>query len=86
MCYKCYPLNSNSPHEKIIILIGRKYFSNCVVQSNYLIIPTELLTALFFKKNIEAKDCSKFVKTQKKWFICLKFEKKNCKNQTLRRK
>ena len=62
MCYKCYPLNSNSPHEKIIILIGRKYFSNCVVQSNYLIIPTELLTALFLKKTSKQKTAASLLK------------------------
>ena len=47
---------------KFIILIGRKYFSNYVTQSNYLIIETKLLTALF-KNNIETKEYSKFVET-----------------------
>ena len=38
---------------KFIILIGQKYFSNYVAQSNYWIIQTKLLTVLF-KINIEA--------------------------------
>ena len=49
---------------KFIIAIGRKYFSNYVAQSNYCIIQTKLLTALF-KNNIETKEYNKFVKTQK---------------------
>ena len=59
---------------KFIIVIGRKYFSNYVAESNYGIIQTNFLTALFLK-NIETKDCSKFVKTQK-LFFWLKFKKK----------
>ena len=47
---------------KFAIIIGRKYFSKYVTQSNYLIIQTEILTALF-KNNIETKKYSKFVKT-----------------------
>ena len=47
---------------KFTIIIGRKYFSNCVTQSNYLIIQTKLLTALF-KNNIETKEYRKFVET-----------------------
>ena len=47
---------------KFTITIGQKYFSNCVTQSNYLIIQTKLLTALF-KNNIETKEYSKFVET-----------------------
>ena len=47
---------------KSVIIIGRKYFSNYVKQSNYLIIQTKLLTALF-KNNIETKEYSKFVET-----------------------
>ena len=47
---------------KFIILIGRKYFSNYVTRSNYLIIETKLLTALF-KNNIETKEYIKFVET-----------------------
>ena len=58
-----------------IIVIGRKYFSNYVAQSNYWIIQTKLLTALF-KNNIETKEYSNFVKTQK-WFLWLKFKKKD---------
>ena len=49
---------------KFIIVIGRKCFSNYVAQSNYRIIQTKLLTTLF-KNNIETKEYSKFVKTQK---------------------
>ena len=44
---------------KSTIIIGLKYFSNCVTQSNYLIIQTKLLAALF-KNNIETKEYSKF--------------------------
>ena len=44
------------------IIIGRKYFPNCVTQSNYLIIQTKLLNG-FFKNNIETKEYSKFVET-----------------------
>ena len=47
---------------KFTIIIGRKYFSDCVTQSNYLIIQTKLLTALF-KNNIETKEYGKFVET-----------------------
>ena len=47
---------------KFAIIIGRKYFSNNVTQSNYLIIKTKLLTALF-KNDIETKEYSKFVET-----------------------
>ena len=61
---------------KFSIVIGRKYFSNYVAQSNYWIIQTKFLTALF-KNNIETKEYSKFVKTQK-WFQWLKFKKKDC--------
>ena len=43
-------------------VIGRKYFSNCVTQSNYLIIQTKLLNG-FFKNNIETKEYTKFVET-----------------------
>ena len=57
---------------KFTIIIGRKYFSNYVTQSNYLIIQTKLLTALF-KNNIETKEYSKFVETE---MISLK--KKDC--------
>ena len=45
---------------KFTIIIGRKYFSNYVSQSNYLITQTKLLNTLF-KNNIDAKECSKFV-------------------------
>ena len=37
---------------KLIIVIGQKYFSIYVAQSNYWVIQTKLLTALF-KHNIE---------------------------------
>ena len=47
---------------KFTIVIGRKYFSNYVTQSNYLVIQTKLLPALF-KNNIETKEYSKFVET-----------------------
>ena len=53
---------------KLTVIIGRKYFSNCVTQSNYLIIQTKLLTALF-KNNIETKEYSKFVETQKLFLL-----------------
>ena len=53
---------------KFIIVIGRKYFSYYVAQSNYgiiqskyWIIQTKLLTALF-KNSIETKEYSKLVK------------------------
>ena len=49
---------------KFTIIIGRKYFSNYVAQSNYLIIQTKLLNYLF-ENNIETKEYSKFVETQK---------------------
>ena len=39
---------------KFIIVIGRKYFSNYVAQSNYRIIQTKPLTALF-ENDIEEK-------------------------------
>ena len=61
---------------KLIIVIGQKHFSNHVAQSNYWIFQTKLLTALF-KNNIDTKEYSKFVKTQK-WFLWLKFKKKHC--------
>ena len=48
----------------------------CPGQSNYWIIQTKLLTALF-KRNIETKEYKKFVKMQK-WFLWLKFKKKDC--------
>ena len=48
---------------KFTIMIGRKYFSNCVTQNNYLIIQTKLLTTLF-KNNIETREYSKFVEAQ----------------------
>ena len=57
---------------KFIILIGRKYFSNYVAQSNYWIIQAKLLNTLF-KSNIETNEYSKFIKTQK-WFLWLKFK------------
>ena len=47
---------------KSTIIIGLKYFSNYVTQSNYLIIQTKLLAALF-KNNIETKEYSKFFET-----------------------
>ena len=56
---------------KLIIVIGWKYFSNYVAQSNYWVIQTKLLTALF-KNIIEIKKYNKFVKTQK-WFLWLNF-------------
>ena len=40
---------------KFSIIIGQKYFSNYVAQSNYLIIKTKFLLALF-KNNIETKE------------------------------
>ena len=40
---------------KFSIIIGQKYFSNYVAQSNYLIIKTKFLIALF-KNNIETKE------------------------------
>ena len=40
-----------------IILIGRKYFSNCVAQGNYWIIQIKLLTAVSGKNKIETKNC-----------------------------
>ena len=46
---------------EFIIVTNRKYFSNYVAQSNYWIIQTKLLAALF-KNNIETKEYSKFVK------------------------
>ena len=52
---------------KFTIIIGRKYFSNYVSQSNYLITQTKLLNTLF-KNNIDAKECSKFVEAWK-WFL-----------------
>ena len=60
----CYGIVSVATHHmiKFAIIIGRKYFSNNVTQSNYLIIKTKLLTALF-KNNIETKEYSKFVET-----------------------
>ena len=51
---------------KFTIIIGRKYFSQYVTQSDYLIIQTKLTT--LFKNNIETKEYSKFVETEK-WFI-----------------
>ena len=44
---------------KLTIITGRKYFSNYVTHSNYLIIQTKLLTALF-KNNIEIKEYGKY--------------------------
>ena len=46
---------------KFNIMIGRKYFSQYVTQSDYLIIQTKLTTP--FKNNIETKEYSKFVET-----------------------
>ena len=61
---------------KFIIVIGRKCFSNYVAQNNYWIIQTKLFAA-FFKNNNETKEYSQYVKTQK-WFLWLKFKKKDC--------
>ena len=47
--------------RKFNIMIGRKYFSQYVTQSDYLIIQTKLTT--LFKNNIETKEYSKFVET-----------------------
>ena len=47
---------------KFTIIVGRKYFSNYVTKSNYLIIQTKVLTTLF-KNNIETNEYSKFVET-----------------------
>ena len=47
---------------KSTIVIGRKYFSSYVAQSNYLIVQTKFLTALF-KTNIETKEYRKFIET-----------------------
>ena len=47
---------------KFTVIIGQKYFSDYVTQSNYLIIQTKLLTALV-KNNIEKKEYSKFNET-----------------------
>ena len=46
--------------------IDRKYLLNYIAQGNYYIIETKFLflTPLFLK-NIEAKDCCKFVKVSK---------------------
>ena len=49
---------------KFIIVTGRKYFSHYVAQINYRLIQTKILTARF-KNNIETKEYSKFLKTQK---------------------
>ena len=57
---------------KFTIIIGRKYFSNYVAQSNYLIIQTKLLNSLF-ENNIETKEYSKFVETE-----MISFKKKDC--------
>ena len=59
-----------------------EFSQNHVTQSNYLIIKTKLLTALF-KNNIETKEYNKFVETQK-----FSFEKKDCVeySKTVRRK
>ena len=35
---------------ELIIVIGRKYFSDCIAQNNYWIIQTKLLTTLCEKK------------------------------------
>ena len=60
----CYAILYTATYHmmKFTIIIGRKYFSNYVTQSNYLNIQTKLLTALF-KDNIETKEYSKFVET-----------------------
>ena len=69
----CYAIILIATHHmiKFTIITGRKYFSNYVAQSNYLIIQTKLLTALF-KNNIEAKDYSKFVETLKLFLLTRK--------------
>ena len=41
--------------SKLIIVTGRKYFSNYVAQNNYWIIQRNLLTD-FFKNNIKTKE------------------------------
>ena len=63
-CYAMlYILQIATQHMiKYIITFGRKYFSNYVAQSNYLIIQTKLLTALF-KNKIETIEYRKFVET-----------------------
>ena len=60
----CYAILQIATHHIIdfTIMIGWKYFPNCVTQSNYLIIQTKLLNG-FFKNNIETKEYSKFVET-----------------------
>ena len=74
----CYAISEIATYHmiKFIIVIGRKYFSNYVAQSNYWIAQTKLLTALL-KNGNETKECGKFVKTQK-WFLWLKFKKRDC--------
>ena len=47
---------------KFTIIIDRKYFSNHVTQSSYLIFEDKLLTVPL-KNNIETKEYSKFVET-----------------------
>ena len=53
---------------KFTIIIGRKYFSSYVTQSNYLIFQTKHLNVLF-KNNIETIEYSKFVETQKRFLL-----------------
>ena len=54
---------------KLIILIGRKYFSDYVAQNNYrLIIQIKLLTALFLKKILKQKTVAKLLRQRNDFF------------------
>ena len=70
----CHPLIATHHMVKFIIVFGQKYFSNYVAESDYWIIQTKPLTALF-KNNIETKEYRKFDKTQK-WFLWLNLKRK----------
>ena len=53
---------------KFTIIIGQKYFSNHVTQSNYLIIQTKLLTfflRITLKQKFVVETCKASVETQK---------------------
>ena len=60
------------------IIISRKYFSNYVTQSNYLIIQAKLLTVLF-KNNIETNIAS-LLKHRNDFFL----KEKLCSNTVKR--
>ena len=53
---------------KFTIIIGRKDFSKCITQSNYLIIQTKLLTTLFKNITLKQKNIASLLKHKNDFF------------------